>query len=89
MENHATHKGAIKLAWAIFWRWMMISLTISLPLMVLKSSDLSTTLNLVIGFVEIPLYFVTFHLTIYYLLKFGFKNHLLAVKNKVQEVDPL
>jgi len=73
---------ALKLFWAITWRWTLLSLLLMLPVFYLRTIPHSPGLSELYTWVEVGLTFFAFYVVILRLLTQGFGGKRLDVSDK-------
>lgn len=85
MFEGVNYKDALKLFWAIQWRWVLIYYALAIPLFALKTIPHGKGLEVLYQFIDLALIFTASYICIVILLKKGYGTFQLKIVNKENE----
>ena len=86
MFKGATHKEALKLFWAIQWRWILIYIAIAIPLFYLRTIPHSNSIAVLYQFIDLGLVFAAFYVCVVLVLKKGYGSFQIKIVAKENEI---
>lgn len=75
-------RESLGLTWAITWRWTLLSLVVTLPLMYLRSIPHSTDLSKLYSLLELTFLLLTFVFSINWILNRGYGDKTVSISTK-------